>query len=674
MNKIFEEKKEGRLKEENRLISVYLKIIQWGVYLILFTPLIISSKFFSPFIVPKTLYFWGLTEVIFCVWIFLIFSSQKYHPRPGAILKFLVLFLIILTLSSVLAEDPSKNFWSTPKRMAGPLTWFHLVAFFVVVSSVFQKMRDWFKIFTVSICVATLVSLLYWLSRAGVNFLDYLILINRYGQGGSTIGNSSFLAPYLMFNVFLAFYMFIKTTGRLKVFSGVALGLIALTLLFSQGYAAILASLGGFLLLFLLWLIFSGKPKLKLIGFSLLIVFLVGVTTLLFLALQPDNPVRNIVAQKTFPARLVVWDIAWKGWQEKFWLGWGPENFDLAFYKYFNPSLAREEYGSEVWFDRAHSIVFDTGVASGIVGLLIYLGIFISALYILWRKYFQKKFDFWTMGFFSTILISYFVVNLTVFDTINTYLMFILVLGFIENISLKKIEGIPSQKNLFKYHWLAGFILVFLIFSIIQFVIHPLQTHYYMAKALNRNYNFGTRVNLFKKALDTSPLGKYQIRQYFAIHIINALNGKISGEILIQELQRGFEISSQELEKSVKESPQDFQSWLRLGALYNEYSKLDPSMLSKGENALKKAIEISPANQQGYWGLAQTKAYQKNFQEAISLLEKAKEIEPRYGGSYTVIVDFAQSIGDSDLVKRTAQEAVKINPSWYPFAKKFLEE
>ena len=51
-------------------IEKFLKtIIRWGVYLLLFTPLIISAKFFFPFVGPKSLYFFALVEVIFAAYL-----------------------------------------------------------------------------------------------------------------------------------------------------------------------------------------------------------------------------------------------------------------------------------------------------------------------------------------------------------------------------------------------------------------------------------------------------------------------------------------------------------------------------------------------------------------------------------------------------------------------------
>jgi tetratricopeptide (TPR) repeat protein len=67
-----------------------------------------------------------------------------------------------------------------------------------------------------------------------------------------------------------------------------------------------------------------------------------------------------------------------------------------------------------------------------------------------------------------------------------------------------------------------------------------------------------------------------------------------------------------------------------LGQFYDYFYVVskDVSNLSRAEEVLNKAISISPTNQQGYWALAQTKIYQNKLDEALSLSEKALDLDP----------------------------------------------
>jgi len=686
MGKRSREKRERRLREEiepkqekeEGITSILKEIIRWATYIILFAPLIISGQYFFPFVGLKSIYFMGLAELIFAAWLFLIVFNPKYRPRLNILSIALILFLVVLTFSTFFGADISRSFWSKYERMTGLLMWFHLLAFFLAISSTFKSKEDWFKIFGVSIFAAILISLISLVVKASPNTAGMLAA----SRGGATIGNSSFLGTYLLFNIFLALYLLLQTRGGLKVYSGISLAIISPALFLSGARAATLSLLGGLVLLFLLWLIFCKKGILKFAGIAILIIFVIGVLGLIYLSLQPGNFVYQKFVQMASKSRLVVWQIAWKGFLEKPWLGWGPENFELAFTEHFDPRLFLQEYGGEIWFDRAHNIILDTLVASGVVGLLSYFAIFLTVFLILWRQYFRKKIDFLTFGIISVVLISYFVQNLTVFDMVNSYLMFFLILGFIGSIASQKAlsEGpafggrvVGGKVGSLKKS-LVVIILILFCFSFFKFVIQPIRTDASVIKAI-RSPNPTERVALYKKTLDTSPVGKYQIREMFADTAINFIRqgSEAATKVSLDDLKLELNFVKDELEKSIKESPLDFRAYLKLGQVYNIYSQIDPSKIPQAETVLEKAIELSPTNQQAYWELAQTRLYQGKFDEALSLTEKAVTLEPRIFNSHLIVVQVAKIIGNSELAEKKVKEAIKINPAWEPEFKKILE-
>lgn len=639
--------------------KILLFIIRWGTYLALLAPLVIVDKFFFLFVGPKTLYFYGLTEIIFTAWLFLILFSKKYRPRLNLILVALAAFLFVLSLSTLFGEDPSKSFWSTFERMTGLLTLFHLFAFFLVVSSIFQEKTDWLKVFGISVGVGAVVSLLALLPKIGLPD----ILRNFPTQEGATLGNTSFLASYLLLNAFLALYLIFKSRRRLKTFSAMTFALMMLGLLSSTGYAAIISFFVGLLLLFLLWLIFRQGPVWQLIGVSFLgIVLLAGITSL-FLILQPASGLHQHIVQKFSQSRLIMAGISFKAWQDKPFLGWGPENFDIAFYKYFHPCLFLPICSplGAVLYDKAHNILFDTLVAGGIFGLLLYLFLFAAAYCLLWRRYCLEKSEFWTTSVFSVLLLAYFLQNLTVFDMTSSYLLFFLILGFIASrnaadfklyacsgyaYKLAKLplikpvsqviktvvvflrQGLQKAKSrkaiLFLIQqkiFFAGLAsVVFFSFFFFKFVIQPVRAGFLAIKAMDAGKT-EERISLSKKTFALTNLGKAQLRDFFA--------GTLMQKQPRDQLQAEIDFLVNELQKSVSESPLNFRSFLKLGQLYNFYGKLKPDKFSQAESILEKAILVSPMHQEGYWALAETKIALGKRQEAIFLLEKALALEPR---------------------------------------------
>jgi len=616
------------------------EIIKLGTYLILFTPLIISARFFFPFVGPKSLYFMALVEIIFFTWIFLITFDSRFRPRFNKILGSLILFLIILIISATLGVDPSYSFWSKFERMTGILMMLHLLAFFLVISSTFEE-KDWRQIFAVSIFVGVIVGVIALMSK------------NPAMRGGGTIGNDSFLGTYLLFNLFLALYLIFK--NAFKTCASICFSLMFLCLFLSGARAAKLSFLGGMILISVLYLVFMRKERyLKILGSLFVIFSFIAVIAIGILFFQSDYFHQQIF--KITPGRVTVWDIAKNAFLEKPWLGWGPENFEFAFTKNFNPCMGTSKCGADVWYDRVHNIIFDTLVASGIFGMLAYLGIFVLTFYTLWKNYFRKKFDFWTPGIFTVLLISYSVQNLTVFDMVSSYMMFFLILGFIA----RKERVLDFEIKTVNFIYL---ILIFVIFSLsfLEFVILPFKTDTYTISAIRAEPFSEERLSLYEKTLSFSPVGRYQIREFF---VESTLSAKISEEIPQENVKREFDFLTQELEKSVKECSLNFRAYLKLGQLYNIYSRYDPSKIQEAERALKKAIEVSPVNQQGYWNLAQTKIYQGKFEEALSLTEKAVGLEPHLERSHLIAIEIARIMGDFELMEKKIKEAIEINPEW----------
>ena len=673
MGKKSREKKLRKINNSNiadkfyHIDSLHLKIIRWSVYLILFTPLLISGKFFFPYVGFKSLYFMALVEIMFASYLFLIFSFPKYRPKSNILFLSLILFIAVAVLSSVFGADFSNSFWSKYERMTGLLMLFHLLTFFIVISSVFRKKQDWYKIFSVSIFVAILIGLISLLAKIGPPDANISM------RGGATIGNSSFLATYLLFNVFLAFYLSLKTKNNFKNYSIIASSFLVSALLLSTGRAAIVSFFGGIGLLFILYLSFvSSKRSLNILGKLILGISLMSVIVCIFLLFQPESIVQQKFTEKAGVDRVIVWNMAWKGFLEKPLFGWGPENFNLVFTEHFHPCLPSQECGGETWFDRAHNIIFDTLVTGGIIGFLSYLGIFASAFYVLWRKYFREKLDFWTAGIFSSLLVSYFVQNLTVFDMVNSYMMLFLVFGFIAFITRDQ-EDDYSENNFSKRKWLGIIILICFSFSFLKFIIQPLRTDYYVIKTFQAK-SFDEKMNFYKKTLEISPVGRYQIREFFADQLVSFYKSEAASQMPKEKKIEELEFVSQELEKSIKQSPLNFRSHLKLGQIYNVYALIEPSKLFQAQQVLEKAIELSPTNQQGYWALAQTKFIQGDYETALSLSQKALDLDHRVVKSHLVLIDVAQKIGDKNLARKHAEEVIKLSPSLEPKLQQFLSD
>ncbi len=654
--------------------KILLKIIKYGVCLSLFTPLVISSDFFFPYVGPKSIYFFALVQIIFFSYLILAVRNSKYRPKINILLIALSCLLLVLILSSVFGVDFQKSFWSKYERMTGLLMWFHLFAFFIVLSSVFKKKKDWFLILGVSILGAVIAGIISLFALTGNE------LIGASSRAGATLGNSSFLGTYLLFNFFFAVYLFFQTNKEKinnfnKAFNFYALlsiGLISLSLYFSTARAALFSTIGGAVLLFLLWLIFTRTKMLSYIGRILLLIGIIGVAFSVFFTIYSTDTVEQKLVDRfgssSIKPRFEVARISIKGLEERPLLGWGMGNFGLTFTKHFNPKFFTEEFGSDIWYDQAHNIVFDTLNSSGILGLLAYLFVFAAVFWILWKNFLKGRISFWAASAFSVALVAYFIQNFTVFDMVNSYLMFFLILGFAGAIGNQETDDSYKKSN-----WPIPIIIILFIVCFVSFVVQPFRADRSVIKAVGARPFSEEKLSLYKKTLELSPIGQVQIKEFFADSSLSYLEKYIEEssqwseedkEEIEKRIKEELDFISNELEESIERVPLNFRSSLKLGKIYNNYSRIDPSKAIEAERVLEKAIEASPDNQQGYWNLAQTNLYQGKINEALLLAQKAVDLEPTAERGHLVLIQIASFTGNIEILKEKIDQALLINEEW----------
>ncbi len=621
-------------KENLGLKNFCLTFIRWGTYLILFTPLILARASFFPFVTPKTIYFRVLTDIIFGFYFILAVFFPDYRPKINVLSIAVFLFAGVFILTSITGINFTRSFWSTYERMTGVLTILHLTAFFVVITSVFKERKDWDKILGLSMLV-------------GVLLCCYVLAANEAStRGGGTVGNTSFMAAYLLFDIFFAImFLLEKRSTAWRLYSAVSLLFYMPVLISANARGATVCLFGGLVLLLLAYLVFSEKKPLKTAGVSLVLILIIGAVALA--VIRPpfvQNEISYLLNQMS--PRFVVWQKAWEGFLERPILGWGPENFNVVFLQHFNPCMfIPNKCGGEVWFDRAHNIVFDTLVTMGIVGMISYLFIFGAAVMGIFRKYVKEKEDFFPYWVAMILLIVYFFQNLLVFDMISSYMIFFLALGFAYFLMAREGETVPAvteekeskfstivRKKTVKYPvfllaaGLMGFVLFFMN-------IQPYNSAINVVRIITAKGGIEEQTEFFKKALN-SWMEKYEVREQFAQRLYN-VSPPAPGEET-EKVKAIFNLAETEMEKSIRENSLDFRPRLFLGRLYaaDYRTTFDSLKLDVAEKTLEKAIEISPTNQQGYWYMTEVKLAKNEQDEVFSLFQKAIDLEPELGLSY----------------------------------------
>src|SRR3989338_8789730 len=251
-----------------------LKYIIWaGLIGIAFIPLIVNGKYYFPFIVPKTLTFRIIIEVIFLAYLGLAALKKEYRPKFNLVLILFSLYIISVSISSLLAGSFYFSFWSNNERSEGLILLLHLLIYLIILSGFLSRLKDWLIIFEAYFFGSILLSL-YGLGQ--FLHLKWIIASSDADRLAATVGNAGYVAGYLIFNIFFGLILFLFRKNkylRLYYLSGILLEIFIVLNTLTRG--AIL-SLAFSILVFIGYLVFFRLKNYKLVRNSSLVLLLLG--------------------------------------------------------------------------------------------------------------------------------------------------------------------------------------------------------------------------------------------------------------------------------------------------------------------------------------------------------------------------------------------------------------
>ncbi|RYU94441.1 O-antigen ligase family protein [Emticicia agri] len=339
------------------------------LFLILLIPLIYDNTGFYGYIVPKALLF-QCCVIVGSISVLIIKKEPptiSYNPLSIAITAFLLISLI----ANILSYDNLLSIGATFERMEGAINTIMLCIFFFWLVALINEDKQQKNIFLFMLIISSLVAM--WAVLSGKEIGLRLI---------STIGNPAFLCFYLANHLFLIVIYYIKYQPKYKwllLLSSLLMVWVIVQTLTRTFYIALM--IAG-LVMSMLYLLNRVKEQQRRKVFLKGFLISVGVVFILYgLSTVPwiirNIPMARLKDTSSLSARFLVWGIAAKGFMEHWVLGWGQENFNYVYARFFNPNLAAEG----IWYDRSHNVFLDWFVSAGLLGGLAYIFIWISAIY-----------------------------------------------------------------------------------------------------------------------------------------------------------------------------------------------------------------------------------------------------------------------------------------------------
>ncbi len=406
-------------------------------------PLLMANGAFFPFITGKVVFLrFSITAVAILLLVhFLQNKSFKavIHAKMNALRKnpifiSLAVYFVISSMSALFAVNKYWAFYGSIERGEGVIGMSFFFGFFLFSVLLFA-MDQWRLFFKLGMLVGVIL------------FIDAAYAYSKGDQRpASFAGHPIYLGVFFIYAIFSSWIVyFSEEKGNIfwKVFSVAIIPFCIVGMSIATARGAMIGVAAGVFVTLIYLAIRCQEITWK--GFRVRTI----ATTLLFLlffsvggfvatrqsSIWQKIPGFNrlaVISSKdaTTVSRLLTAKVALRsvdpreGNTDKLLLGWGPENFLIAWNKYYDPNIYQYDTAS---LDRAHNKLLDVLVMNGIFGLISYLAIWFFAF----KKILEKTGQIEVQSALLFFGVAYFVQNLFVFDAVVTYTPFFAFLSFL---------------------------------------------------------------------------------------------------------------------------------------------------------------------------------------------------------------------------------------------------
>ncbi|MDP2816454.1 MAG: O-antigen ligase family protein, partial [Rectinemataceae bacterium] len=540
-------------------------IVRWIVIIALFTipflPLYVSSELFFPFITGKGFAFRILVEIALVAYAVLAILDKRYRPKFSWVLALFGGLVLWMAVANSFGVHPAKAFWSNFERMDGWVTLVHLFAFFLIAGSVLAIDKLWRRWWLYFVSVATVVC---------VHGVLQLMGAAEIHQGGvrvdASFGNAIYLAVYLMFSIFVAGWLAIRSSTQLRYWLIAFMALAFVILFYTASRGALIGLVAGASISGLLYLYLGlkdGNNAIRSTGFKIVTGLLVSLVVAggAFYLLRDSTLVQGEPAlarlstvfslSEELKVRSTIWGMAYDGVQEDPITGWGQEGFNQVFNKHYVPSL----FEQETWFDRAHNMYIDWLVSGGFPALILFVVLLLAGIVALIRAPDVSRTERMLL---VGAVVAYAVQALVVFDNLFSYVPFVVLLAMAHAASGRSIaflEDLPEISNQSYAGILSAGGVVALVALVWVVNVPSIQGANHLVYAVSPLPQ-GAQANLeyFKRALNDGSFASQEIREQ-----LSTFATRVAGDEKIPESLRKdiVELALAEMGKEVELSPND---------------------------------------------------------------------------------------------------------------------
>lgn len=647
--------------------------------MLVIVPLIFSTRLHNPFTSIKVASLQVILLVMVPVSLYLHFRGSAERSWKNPIAPFVLSWLLISILSMVNSVHPLTSLTSV-------LTLCVLaVLYFIWILNLSRL--DCRHYFTALVVTGLVISIYALLQHWGIDFpgitWDRLDLVRSRSIG--TFGNPTFLAGFLVMVIPLSLYLLLETEasrgaqspyampsgGKVLFLAAWALSSLALLLTYTRGAWVAFAVSHIFILVMCVGHLKSRFRSLMRSGMAMLLLLICLCVAVSFTTKGELTIFKRAVSFRDidiiYVDRVFLWKIALLNLRDNPLLGSGPGTFSFIFpkYRYVEPISNR---GRVAMPEGCHNEVLEVASSTGVPGLMAYLGLIISGIYLGLRLIrvspAGEKLKWICL---VSCCIAYVIHNFFLYPTISSdmawwFYMSLISIEFARPASRASMaQGLTiPQKVLLVLAVTASLLLMAMSLNIVR-GNHLVKRAWEYDDARNWKASY----EAFNRAISCDPWN-YKYYQYRGKMLEGIFREKPLA-ILPPETIGSYRAA-------LELNPLDSYCWADLGRFYGYMTgNFDPALLGEAEKCYLRAIALDPYNPLFCNDLANLYAMCGRDDEALRYYKKGYELYP-----YSAIINYNLgryyfSRKNFTAARTHLKEALKADPE-YVKAKELLKE
>lgn len=598
----------------------------------------------NSFELPKAVLLWVVVAGMGAAWL----AGRRRQPvDPGHPHGLALAFSLTLILATCFSINPLLSAQGYYDRMQGTITWLCYLALFMLAA---DGLRDLTQ-------VCRLLAALAWgsapvvayglLQVAGLDPLNWRV---EGSPAISTLGRSNFLGAYLVLVLPPTLVCAWQVRGRARRAAHVTLlGAQLLCLLATMTRAAWLgaAAAGGVLVLAAAWS--RGRRRLAVGGLAVGALGLVVGLAALMLVPTPAG---------STGARVTIWRATWPLIAARPILGYGPETFSQVFTAVFPPGLVYLQ-GRAVLVDRAHNLILDTLVSTGLAGFLAYAAL-VGTVAAAGARAFTQTTDRQVRVVLAAGLAAvagHLVETQFSFPVTSTATLFWLMLGMLA--APWKRSPLPVFTEVSPLAgWPRKALAALLLLAMVPASLTVLIADAYAGDA-NRTQTLADISHSIVAARQAAALWPGQ--PAYSMHL---------SWLYLQQARRGgneragFEAAESALDAARRLTPGDYQVWAGYGELYAEWGQAsDPARFAQAEAAYRQAVALFPGSAMLHTGWGMVYMVQGRWAEATAQFNQTVSLDNTDAWGYWRLGDALLAQADLVGAERAYRNALRWAPN-----------